>query len=73
MFDGTTDIYQKASLGLDLNQLSTINGLSGGINWYFSIVLSFLAIFLLPRQFQTSVVEFTNRKQLKTSIWLFPF
>jgi len=73
VFDGTTDIYQKASLGLDLNQLSTINGLSGGINWYFSIVLSFLAIFLLPRQFQTSVVEFTNRKQLKTSIWLFPF
>lgn len=72
VFDGTTDVYQKASLSLDLNQLSTINGLSGGINWYFSIVLSFLAIFLLPRQFQTSVVEFTNRKQLKTSIWLFP-
>lgn len=72
VFNGTSDLYQQASLNLDLNQLSTINGLSGGINWYFSIALSFLAIFLLPRQFQTSVVEFNNRKQLKTSIWLFP-
>lgn len=72
VFDGTSDIYEQAELGLDLNQLSTIKGLSGGINWYFSIALSFLAIFLLPRQFQTSVVEFTNRKQLKTSIWFFP-
>lgn len=72
VFNGTSDLYQQASLNLDLNQLSTINGLSGGINWYFNIALSFLAIFLLPRQFQTSVVEFNNRKQLKTSIWLFP-
>ncbi|MBZ9653019.1 sensor histidine kinase [Psychroflexus montanilacus] len=72
VFNGTSDLYQQASLNLDLNQLSTINGLSGGINWYFSLALSFLAIFLLPRQFQTSVVEFNNRKQLKTSIWLFP-
>lgn len=72
IFDGTSDVYEQASLNLDLNQLSTINGLNGGINWYFSIALSFLAIFLLPRQFQTSVVEFSNRKQLKTSIWLFP-
>ncbi len=72
IFDGTSDIYKKASLKLNVNTLSTLDGLSAGINWYFSIVLSFLAIFLLPRQFQTSVVEFTNRKQLKTSIWLFP-
>jgi Na+/proline symporter/nitrogen-specific signal transduction histidine kinase len=72
IYDGTVDIYEKASLQFDLKTLSTINGLTGGINWYFSIVLSFLAIFLLPRQFQTSVVEFTSRKQLKTSIWLFP-
>ncbi|SDG74301.1 sensor histidine kinase [Psychroflexus sediminis] len=72
VFDGTSDIYKQAKLGLDLNELSTIKGLSGGINWYFSVALSFLAIFLLPRQFQASVVEFTNRKQLKTSIWFFP-
>ena len=72
IFDGTSDIYSQASQQLNLETLSTINGLNGGINWYFSIILSFLAIFLLPRQFQTSVVEFSNRKQLKTSIWLFP-
>lgn len=72
LFDGTTDLYEKASTEIDLQKLSTINTDHGGINWYFTIVLSFLAIFLLPRQFQTSVVEYTNRKQLKTAIWLFP-
>ncbi|PKG43204.1 sensor histidine kinase [Psychroflexus sp. MES1-P1E] len=72
VFDGTVDLYKQADLDLNLNKLSTINGLNGGINWYFSIALSFLAVFLLPRQFQTSVVEFNNRKQLKIAIWLFP-
>jgi len=72
IFDGTVDIYNQAERQYNLEALSTINGLGGGVNWYFSIVLSFLAIFLLPRQFQTSVVEFSNRKQLKTSIWIFP-
>ncbi|MCH8536021.1 MAG: sodium:proline symporter, partial [Flavobacteriaceae bacterium] len=72
VFNGTTDIYQQANESLDLEALSTIASENGGINWYFTIVLSFLAIFLLPRQFQTSVVEYSNRKQLKTAIWLFP-
>jgi Na+/proline symporter len=72
VFEGIGDLYKQANLNLNLNKLSTINGLNGGINWYFSIALSFLAISLLPRQFQTSVVEFKNRKQLKIAIWLFP-
>jgi Na+/proline symporter/nitrogen-specific signal transduction histidine kinase len=72
VFDGTSDIYEKASSQLDLKPLTNIGGLTGGINWYFTIFLSFLAIFLLPRQFQTSVVEFSNRQQLKKAVWVFP-
>jgi len=36
------------------------------------ISLSFIAIFLLPRQFQVSVLENNREKHLKKAIWLFP-
>ncbi len=72
VFDGTQDIYEQANQKLDLAALSSVGGISGGLNWYFSLALSFLAIFLLPRQFQVSVVEFTERSQLKKAIWVFP-
>lgn len=71
-FDGTQDIYDQANQQLNLAALSSVGGISGGLNWYFTIVLSFLAIFLLPRQFQVSVVEFSERTQLKKAIWVFP-
>ena len=72
IFDGGNDIIHKVSQKFDIHQLSTLADSNAGINWYFMIVLSFLAIFLLPRQFQTSVVEFSNQKQLSKAIWVFP-
>ncbi|MHA7060044.1 ATP-binding protein [Aquimarina sp. M1] len=72
LFDGTTDIYNKISLVENFESLTTLNGLEAGINWYFMIALSFFAIFLLPRQFQVSVIENTSEKHLKKAIWLFP-
>ena len=72
VFDGTQDIYNQANEEFNLAALSSVGGISGGLNWYFTIVLSFLAIFLLPRQFQVSVVEFSDRSQLKKAIWVFP-
>lgn len=72
VFDGTEDIYFQANEKFNVAALSSLGGVTGGINWYFTIVLSFLAIFLLPRQFQVSVVEFSERKQLKKAIWVFP-
>src|SRR5690606_33306607 len=35
-------------------------------------MLSMTAIFMLPRQFHTTVVENRTEKHLKTAIWLFP-
>jgi Na+/proline symporter/nitrogen-specific signal transduction histidine kinase len=72
LFDGTTDIYNQISTTDNFKALTTIEGLEGGFNWFFTIGLSFIAIFLLPRQFQVSVLENNREKHLKKAIWLFP-
>ena len=72
LFDGTTDIYSQISKTENFKQLITLNGVEDGFNWVFMISLSFMAIFLLPRQFQVSVLENNREKHLKKAIWLFP-
>lgn len=72
LFDGTTDIYQKASKLEGFEQLASFGGIENGFNWFFTICLSFFVIFLLPRQFHVAVVENDNEKHLKKAIWLFP-
>ncbi|WP_426430508.1 ATP-binding protein [Winogradskyella sp. HB-48] len=72
LFDGTEDIYTKMSKADNFKSLTTINGFEEGFNWLYTIMLSFMAIFLLPRQFQVSVVENVREKHLKNAIWMFP-
>lgn len=72
LFDGTTDIYERISTTDNFEKLIGIGGLEGGFDWFFLVLLSFFAIFLLPRQFHVSVVENTGEKHLKKAIWLFP-
>jgi Na+/proline symporter/nitrogen-specific signal transduction histidine kinase len=72
MFDGTTDLFEKASRTENFKQLSSFGGLENGFNWLFTICLSFFAIFLLPRQFHVAVVENQDIDHLKKAIWLFP-
>lgn len=72
LFDGTESIYNQISQHPNFNSLITLGGLEGGFNWFFSIGLAFTAIFLLPRQFQMSVVENNRIKHLKKAIWFFP-
>src|SRR5690606_8019933 len=72
VFDGFDDIYQKASLLEGFAEKNSIGGLEGGMNWFFYCLLSFLAIFLLPRQFLVTVVENNREKHLHTAMWLFP-
>ena len=72
LFDGTSDIYNKISEIDDLKSLTTIGSLEEGFNWAFTMGLSFMAIFLLPRQFQVSVLENNREKHLKQAIWMFP-
>lgn len=72
MFDGTTDIYDRISVTENFEKFTTLGGVEDGFNWFFMIALSFIAVFLLPRQFQVSVLENNREKHLKKAIWLFP-
>jgi len=72
LFDGTGDIYDKISETQNFESLVKLSGLESGFNWFFMMSLSFMAIFLLPRMFQVSVVENSREKHLKQAIWLFP-
>ncbi len=49
--------------------------LGGGVDygsWAWLIVLSMLAILLLPRQWQIAVVENVDERHLARAVWLFP-
>lgn len=71
-FDGFSDIYEKASRFSDFKAKNTFSGLEGSINWIILCLISASAIFLLPRQFHTTIVENRQEKHLKTAIWFFP-
>ena len=72
VFDGFDDIYQKASLLKHFKEKNTIGGLPQAINWFLLCILSMFAIFLLPRQFQVSVIENNRENHVNTAVWLFP-
>ncbi len=72
LFDGTSDIYRQASQLNNFKEITSFNGLESGFNWMFMIMLSFFAIFLLPRQFHVAVVENDRERYLKKAIWMFP-
>ena len=72
VFDGFDDIYAKASLLENFHKKNTIGDLSSGINWFFLCIVSMFAIFLLPRQFHTAVVENNSENHIRTAMWLFP-
>jgi len=72
LFDGTTDIYSQISQKEHFQKLIGLNGIENGFDWLYTIMLSFMAIFLLPRQFHLAAVENVRVKHLKQAIWLFP-
>ena len=43
-----------------------------GWSWFWLMIISMLAVLLLPRQFHIAVVENTNPKHILKAIWLFP-
>ncbi|MBB1194128.1 sodium:proline symporter [Flavobacterium sp. SOK18b] len=72
VFDGVDDIYKQAATLKDFDKKNTIGGITDAMNWFFLCVLSMFAIFLLPRQFHTAIVENNKETHIRTAIWLFP-
>lgn len=72
LFDGVGDIFQQALQHEDLQKLFTIQNEQDKSSWFWMMLLSFFAIFCLPRQFQIGVVENVNEKHLNRAMWLFP-
>ena len=72
VFDGFDDIYKQASVLKDFDKKNTIGNLNEGINWFFLCLVSMFAIFLLPRQFHTAIVENNKETHVRTAVWLFP-
>src|SRR5690606_12905261 len=72
LFNGISDVFQQAAQKGSFQQAFLIKEPQGYIDWLTICLLSGLAVILLPRQFQVSVVENTNEKHLNKSLWLFP-
>jgi signal transduction histidine kinase len=72
VYDGFDDIYTKAAVLENFDKKNSIGDLSSGINWFFLCILSMFAIFLLPRQFHTAIVENNKESHIRTAMWLFP-
>ncbi|WP_168186876.1 sensor histidine kinase [Elizabethkingia sp. JS20170427COW] len=72
VFNGFEDLYQQASQLPDFKKITTFKGLEDSFNWSLLSLLSMMAIFLLPRQFHTGIIENKKEKHIHTAIWLFP-
>ncbi len=70
MFDGFGDLFGQALARPDLSSLMTME--PAGRDWMPLVLLAFLAVIGLPRQFQVTVVENSDERHLNKAIWLFP-
>lgn len=70
LFDGFGDLFQRAAAEPELARLLNLEMSMG--NWMPLVLLSALAIVLLPRQFQIMVVENVDESHLRRAVWLFP-
>lgn len=73
LYSGFGDLFFKASLVPRIKELFVMEVTAATFtDWYNTLFLAMLAIFLLPRQFQVIVVENVDETHLKKAIWLFP-
>lgn len=73
VYDGFSDIFQRINGNPQWQNLLTLEG--AGLSywdWFTLLLLSMLAILLLPRQFHVAVVENSSHRQIARAMWLFP-
>jgi Na+/proline symporter/nitrogen-specific signal transduction histidine kinase len=73
IYNGFDDLFAHARNRPELSAMFTIGSHPGAYtSWTVLVLLSMLAILLLPRQFQVAVIENVSEDHLKKAIWLFP-
>lgn len=73
LFDGLGALFTQAMAEPALARLLTLEAMPGGYtNWFALLLISMLAVFFLPRQFQVAVVENTDEAHIDKATWLFP-
>lgn len=72
VFSGPEDLWNQAQSHPKTKNLFTLNGQGAYLEWTALTVLSLLAVFLLPRQFHTAVVENRSEDHLNQASWRFP-
>jgi len=71
LFSGFGSLFDSARQN-NMQQFFVLGNTHAYSNWLTMILVSMMAIILLPRQFQVSVVENTHEKHIRKAIWLFP-
>jgi len=72
IFGGFKDLFAKANAA-GLQHLFIMDQQASGYStWMSMILVSMMAVVLLPRQFQVLIVENKQERQLRRAIWLFP-
>lgn len=66
------DLFAEAQLNERTAKLLTAEPPLAGGGWVTTALLSMAAILLLPRQFQTMVIENVDERHLNKAAWLFP-
>lgn len=72
IFNGFGDLFSRAAADSGTRDLFTFGGTQSYSAWTGLLLISMLAVFFLPRQFQVSVVENIQEQHLKKATWLFP-
>jgi Na+/proline symporter/nitrogen-specific signal transduction histidine kinase len=70
LFAGPGALFDQVLARPELARLTVFSDSWSG--WLWMLLLSFLAILFLPRQFQMAVIENVDEAHLRKSAWLFP-
>ncbi|MBS1741460.1 MAG: histidine kinase [Bacteroidetes bacterium] len=72
IFNGFESIFTPALNDPELRNLFTLGDKTSYGTWLGLLLVSMLAVFFLPRQFQVSVVENNSEAHIKKATWMFP-
>lgn len=73
IFNGFNDVFQRAlAYEQTANMVSFESSGVTPFSWWMLMLLSLLAVMLLPRQFHVSVVENISPRHIGKAMWVFP-